>query len=172
MRDERRSPFFHPSSLIPHPFQDGHFSSPPVARRVQQPTRESWRAGPALLPYLALLPVGFAEPAGHPAAGGLLPRLFTLTGRGVPRPAVCFLLHFPGPSPALPPARTVGVTHHRVLWSPDFPLPGRSRAATVRPARGPVVIIRTPQLTFGDRGVGRVVYIPGRAAAPRIEGAP
>src|SRR5437660_552779 len=39
--------------------------------------------------------------------------------------------------------RTVGVTHHRVLWSPDFPLPGPSwyalrastpfRAATVQP---------------------------------------
>src|SRR5262249_27046245 len=34
---------------------------------------------PALLPYLVLLPVGFAEPACHQAAGGLLPRHFTLT---------------------------------------------------------------------------------------------
>lgn len=41
--------------------------------------------------------------------------------------------------------RTVGVTHHRVLWSPDFPLPEASRrnrvpaivfqAAIVPPAR-------------------------------------
>jgi hypothetical protein len=66
--------------------------------------------------------------------------------------AVYFLLHFPYP------CRTVGVTHHRVLWSPDFPLPGRpaevpkqppaaSRAATVRPA------CRLPHYsrTFGRR---------------------
>src|SRR5262249_44400591 len=64
--------------------------------------------------------------------------------------AVCFLLHFPYPSVAeavtpLQP-RTVGVTHHRVLWSPDFPLPGspwcRSplafQAATVRPTCEPL----------------------------------
>ena len=36
---------------------------------------------PALLPYLVLLPVGFAEPACHQAAGGLLPRHFTLTSK-------------------------------------------------------------------------------------------
>jgi len=30
------------------------------------------RAGQTLLPYLVLLHVGFAKPAGHPAAGGLL----------------------------------------------------------------------------------------------------
>src|SRR5437660_12805354 len=57
--------------------------------------------------------------------------------------AVYFLLHFPGP--CRPPKRsawTVGVTHHRVLWSPDFPLPAAAsltrahpRAATVRPTR-------------------------------------
>src|SRR5437588_5710 len=27
--------------------------------------------------------------------------------------------------------RTVGVTHHRVLWSPDFPLPGARRGGAV-----------------------------------------
>ena len=47
--------------------------------------------------------------------------------------------------------RTVGVTHHRVLWSPDFPLLGPSpsvqrtsatfRAATVRPACRPMHFI-------------------------------
>src|SRR5262249_57045903 len=62
--------------------------------------------------------------------------------------AVCFLLHCPGPSAVAQKERrprTVGVTHHRVLWSPDFPPPGRRRlrkaeagahrATTVRPAR-------------------------------------
>src|SRR5438105_1878981 len=37
--------------------------------------------------------------------------------------AVFFLLHFPDPSSTARLNRTVGVTHHRVLWSPDFPLP-------------------------------------------------
>ena len=50
-------------------------------------------------------------------AGELLPHRFTLTasqpaGSDV---AVCFLLHYSLTS------RPVGVTHHRVLWSPDFP---------------------------------------------------
>src|SRR5947209_7859826 len=50
--------------------------------------------------------------------------------------AVFFLLHFPYPSPILRPQagggsdRTVGITHHRVLWSPDFPLPGRAAVET------------------------------------------
>jgi hypothetical protein len=38
-------------------------------------------------PYLALLRVGFAQPAGHPAAGGLLTRHFTLIRL---RRTVCF----------------------------------------------------------------------------------
>src|SRR6266566_9257686 len=51
---------------------------------------------PALLPYLVLLPVGFAEPACHQAAGGLLPRHFTLTrAPDSDALAVYFLLHFP-----------------------------------------------------------------------------
>ena len=105
-----------------------------------QPTRESLRAGPALLPYLALLPVGFAEPAGHPAAGALLPHLFTLTlvsgewrvVSGVVDDLPLTTHHSPLTSRhggilsvALSRSlRTVGVTHHRVLWSPDFPLAG------------------------------------------------
>ena len=47
---------------------------------------------------LALLPVGFAGPTGHPVAGELLPHLFTLTTQPVVKPArsaVYFLLHFP-----------------------------------------------------------------------------
>ncbi len=67
---------------------DGHFSSRPVARPIQQPTRESSRAGPALLPYLALLRVGFAEPACRQAAGALLPHLFTLTLSSKRSPAI------------------------------------------------------------------------------------
>jgi len=67
-------------------------------------TRGHWeRAAPSPL-YLILLRMGFARPTGRPAAGALLPHLFTLTGAPLtaqahPRvtgiPAVCFLLHFP-----------------------------------------------------------------------------
>ncbi len=42
--------------------------------------------------YLVLLQMGFTRPAGHPAAGELLPHHFTLTRRydASPRQAVCF----------------------------------------------------------------------------------
>lgn len=51
---------------------DGHLSGLTVAREVEQPTRRLVRVGPTLSSCLALLPVGFAEPTGHPAAGALL----------------------------------------------------------------------------------------------------
>jgi len=40
------------------------------------------RAGRPFAPYWVLLRVGLAQPAGHPAAGELLPRHFTLTLAG------------------------------------------------------------------------------------------
>src|SRR5467141_3177728 len=57
--------------------------------------------------YLVLLRTGFTWPAGHPAAGGLLPHHFTLTGL---EPAVSFLWHFPSGHPdwALPSALLYG----------------------------------------------------------------
>src|SRR5712692_1921078 len=64
--------------------------------------------------YLVLLRAGFAWPAGHPAAGGLLPHHFTLTRprlsgdcRGL---AVSFLWHFPSGRPdwVLPSALLCG----------------------------------------------------------------
>jgi hypothetical protein len=47
--------------------------------------------------------------------------------------SVALSLSFPGRDRS---GRTVGVTHHRVLWSPDFPLPGLPRRwfAAVRQA--------------------------------------
>jgi len=72
-------------------------------------------------PCLALLRMGFAEPAGHPAAGELLPHRFTLAPApnrrrraGPGRWAVVLCGTFRG-SPRL------GVTQHPALWSPDFP---------------------------------------------------
>jgi len=50
------------------------------------------RPGILMSLYLALLRMGFTQPTGHPAAGGLLPHHFTLTSltRGG-----MFLWHFP-----------------------------------------------------------------------------
>jgi len=42
----------------------------------------------------------------------------------------------------------VGVTHHRVLWSPDFPLPGSTAAQLHRgvPGSDRPAGLRTPSL--------------------------
>src|SRR5438132_13559469 len=64
--------------------------------------------------YLVLLRAGFAWPAGHPAAGGLLPHHFTLTRQRLSgdkrRLAVSFLWHFPSGRPdwVLPSALLFG----------------------------------------------------------------
>jgi hypothetical protein len=86
---------------------------------------------PPMLPYLALLPVGFAEPDRSP--GLLVSSYLTVSPlpRGLRREAVCFLWHFPYPA-----ARAVGVTHHRTLWSPDFPPRGESHSGL---ATGPAI---------------------------------
>jgi hypothetical protein len=75
-------------------------------------------------PCVILLQVGFAEQPVTRRAGALLPHRFTLTAKpgptNQPRPRGGLL------SVALSLSlRTVGVTHHRVLGSPDFPLRGR-----------------------------------------------
>src|SRR5215469_8630640 len=67
--------------------------------------------------YLVLLRAGFTWPAGHPAAGGLLPHHFTLAG--LCRRCLSVALSFGSPR--------LGVTQRPALWSPDFP---------PRPARG------------------------------------
>src|SRR5262249_3397429 len=67
--------------------------------------------------YLVLLRAGFTWPAGHPAAGGLLPHHFTLAG--VRRRCLSVALSFGSPR--------LGVTQRPALWSPGLPL---------RPARG------------------------------------
>src|SRR3954471_25078478 len=92
----------------------GSGQSAAVARPRGRPT--------ALLPYLALLPVGFTEPGRSPDL--LVSSYLTVSPlpRGSLRVAVCFLWHCPYPA-----NRAVGVTHHRTLWSPDFP-PGPSHA--------------------------------------------
>src|SRR3954464_6433647 len=78
-------------------------------------------------PLFGLAPGGVcrARPVTRPA-GELLPHRFTLTS--VPPQTCCAgaeavysLWHFPYPSHSREVVLTVGVTHHRALWSPDFP---------------------------------------------------
>ena len=95
----------------------------PGRRRGPRPTR---RASP---PRLAT-PIWSCSRWGlpcHPCRqgrGALLPHPFTLAAAGEPASAVCFLWHFPWGCPRRPLAATVDP------WSPDFPPPVRSLAAS------------------------------------------
>ena len=123
---------------------DGHFSRTPIARRLQQPTRESLagrtdpRAGlPALALCLALLQVGFTEPVESPRllvrsyrTVSPLPHSSSTTGAqeacgGLLSVALSLTRY-------LSRYRPVDVIDHLVLWSPDFPLAALQPAA-VRP---------------------------------------
>jgi hypothetical protein len=119
---------------------DGHFSRTAIARRLQQSTRESIadRTSPRVsgrpggppgfrCSLFDLAPGGVcrARSVARPA-GELLPHRFTLT-----RPATVARRKSGGLlSVALSLAsRPVGVTHHPVLWCPDFPPVGAQTSA-------------------------------------------
>ena len=106
---------------------DGHFSRTPIARRLQQPTRESManrtgsRSPKRAAPCLVLLRVGFTKPAESPRLRCALTAPFHpyLIRRGRRAPATAIGGVF---SVALSLAsRPVGVIDHPVLRSPDFP---------------------------------------------------
>src|SRR5438132_14009451 len=104
----------------------GDSSVSPVAPRLKRPTRESrtgragpratTRGSPPLLPYLVLLPVGFAEPGRSP---GLLVSSYLAVSPLPRRTSPPWRFVFCGTFPTR--NRAVGVTHHRALRSPDFP---------------------------------------------------
>ena len=108
---------------------DDHFSRAPVTRRLQRPNPGAARATPSL-PYLALLRVGFTEPARSPAplvssyltVSPLPPRhpfgrrrnggLFSVAlVRGVSPPG-----RYPAPCPAEP-----GLSSRRLTAASDHP---------------------------------------------------
>ena len=91
-----------------------------------RPSRDG-RAHPC--PLLDLAPGGGCQAARvAPDAGALLPHRFTLAcDRRTGPSAVCSLL--PDPTGRPDP----GSRQHLALWSPDFPRPGRCRAAATRP---------------------------------------
>ena len=123
---------------------DGHFSRTPIARRLQQPTRESIasrtgsRPPQRTAPCLALLRVGFTEPAESPRLLVRSYRTFSPLpdpppGAEHPRAAIGGVF-----SVALSLAsRPVGVTDHPVLRSPDFP-PATGRLAAASASGRPV----------------------------------
>ena len=122
--------------------ENGHFSRTAVARRLKRRTRKSSgpdqpAAGCPASFLLGLAPGGvcLARPVTRPA-GALLPHRFTLTATVRASPAGYGGLRSVALSLSL---RTVGVTHHRVLWSPDFPPRRNGRS---RPAQRPLGPLR------------------------------
>ena len=116
--------------------ESGHFSGTTVARRLERSTRESRRTGPVQQgSLLDLAPSGVyrARPVTRPA-GALLPHRFTLASWDPDGSPIGGLF-----SVALSLSlRTVGVTHHRVLWSPDFPPRDALRKAPAQRPLGPL----------------------------------
>src|SRR4029453_15549871 len=106
-------------------------------RAVHQGTRPGQPPRPRrrgrCVPYSTLLRVGFAKPAGHPAAGALLPHRFTLAGP-LARAGGLFSVALSCGSPRL------AVSQHPALWRPDFPRSRRTGTAAAQPAppAGPV----------------------------------
>ncbi len=99
-----------PSSVSRDTRDGDHLSSPDVAIGIQRPTRR--QAGHLKSSYSVLLQMGFAQPAGHPAAGELLPHHFTLAPIGSRR-YVSVALSVGSP--------LLGITQHLARWSSDFP---------------------------------------------------
>ena len=92
----------------------GHLSWTHVAMRLERPTQPSNGADHALGSIWPFSRRGLPCEACHQAPGALLPHLFTLA----PRVSGVGGVFSVALSLGLPP---VGVTHRRVLWSPDFP---------------------------------------------------
>ena len=85
-----------------------HLASVLPPRSSDQPGVRARR--PSTL-YSVLLRVGFSQPAGHPAAGELLPHHFTLTLHKERYVSVALSVGSP----------LLGVTQHPAWWSSDFP---------------------------------------------------
>ena len=96
-----------------------HSSGMRVAAHLEQPTRKHARAARRglrrLLPYLALLPVGFALPSPLPSTRCALTAPFQPCRHACARLGGMFSVALSVGS------RPPGVTWHRTLWSPDFP---------------------------------------------------
>ncbi len=159
------------------PAGDGHFSRAPIARRLEQPTRKSYRTG-SIRPPMAraaggcslfgLAPGGvyIASPVTRPA-GELLPHRFTLTQRPGESDRGGLL------SVALSLAsRPVGVTHHLILRSPDFPPAACPKARDRRPP-GPLSIpvnVRREAAACKRRNIlAAKRWGPRRAGRPGLE---
>ena len=139
----------------------GHLSSPDVTIGLKRPTRGTGRAS-LCPPIRSCSRWGFPQPAGHPAAGELLPHHFTLTPICIG--AVCFCGTFrrlappgryPAPCPVelglsspmlsgrppglLGPNYTIGNKVKRVKLQLGTPL-GDARLLWVRIARSAILV--------------------------------
>jgi len=136
---------------------DGHLSRTPIARRLQQPTRESManrtgsRSPRRAAPCLVLLRVGFAKPAESPRLRCALTAPFHPYLIRGPRQTQAAAIGGVFSVALSLASRPVGVTDHPVLRSPDFPpAASRSRATSA-----------------GDRPVHFETYTTGRTFLER-----
>src|SRR5207302_6132761 len=111
------------------------------------------RAGGQLLPVLSCTAWGFSCPAGRPAGGGLLPRLFTRSGTCLNK---CWWFVFCDTFRRLrlAPKAPACSTRHAALWCSDFPLPQAfARSSDHLPSGGGNVIAaaKTASLTNRSR---------------------
>ena len=105
----------------PGSVEGNHSSGMHVAVHLKQPTRKHALAARCglrrLLPYLALLPAGFAVPSPLPSTRCALTAPFHPCRRACARLGGVFSVALSVGS------RPPGVTWRRAIWSPDFPLP-------------------------------------------------
>ncbi len=130
-----------------------HFSGAGIARppRRDRPGGQTKRTASSLAgpPCLVLLPAGFAVPMLSPASRCALTAPFHPCL--IPRERAIGGLFSVALSRSL---RTVGVTHHRVLWSPDFPPLSRDRSDHSARSEAEVLSQGSPGLGRGERVEG------------------
>jgi len=156
-QEGRRRVFCKPDPVIPPKGNGGHSSGPRVAAGLKQPTRSArshrgeTKGGPPLKRNLfGLAPGGGCQalPVAR-QAGGLLPRLFTLTpsqGRGG--------LFSVALSLGLPP---VAVSDLPALWCPDFPPSAKAESGRLIPS-GVLPVSGAPRLYKGKPALTSYVY--------------
>jgi hypothetical protein len=144
---------------VPEPRGPGgdHSSSPAVARRIQQPTRELRPGRPRTLPYSVLLRAGFAVPVVSPRRRCALTAPFhPCHPRSRGSSAVCFLWHFPWGRPRWRLASALPFGVRTFLPGPDVgprrsPDPLRERPDYIvseRIVRAPAVFMASSTVAF------------------------
>jgi len=149
VREERRTvrgPACKPGSVPAPERGDGHFSSPPVARRVQRPTRRSVAGRTSPAPIFGLAPGGVCRAGLSPGRWCALTRTFSplpdpaaARAAGHRRYAFCCTFPILCRRPEAP-ASDGGCYPSPCPAEPGLSSPRTYRAATVRPTREPSLL--------------------------------